>query len=85
MVSWIYSEPYILEIWTGVTIIKQSGPIALKMVLANRMQKITPECFNYLAMKDTLLLELKNRNETYFQHFHGRINTLVFFLLDSAS
>ena len=34
MVSWIYSEPYILKIWTGVTITRQSGPTVGKMVLA---------------------------------------------------
>ena len=31
MVSWIYSETYILIIWTGVTLTYQSGQTAGKM------------------------------------------------------
>ena len=39
MVSWIYSELYILEIWTGVTLTGQSGQNARKMGVVVRMQK----------------------------------------------
>ena len=45
MVSWIYSEMYILEIWTGVTLIRQSGPSAGKMVLVSRIQKYWARVF----------------------------------------
>ena len=45
MVSWIYSELYILEIWTGVTLIQQNGPNALKMVLVSRIQKYWASVF----------------------------------------
>ena len=36
MVNGIYSEPYILIFWTGVTLIRQSGPSAEKMVLTTQ-------------------------------------------------
>ena len=39
MVSWIYSEMYILKNWTGVTKSIESGPNAVKMILVSRIQK----------------------------------------------
>ena len=38
MVSWIYSETYVMIIWTGVTISMNFGPNTLKMVLVTFIQ-----------------------------------------------
>ena len=73
MVSWIYSEPYIMEILTGVTTTDQNGRIAVKMVLVSRIPQKSHQSV-YLIMEDILFFGFgRIRNEKRkLCHFENR-------------
>ena len=72
MVSWIYSEPYILKFWTGVTITGQSGQTAGKMGIASRIKNNPPECVSHHERHFIFGFAKILRVKKKFEHFENR-------------
>ena len=75
MVSWIYYE---FQIWTGVTLIQQSGPNALKMVLVSRIQKYWASVFIWWRLTFCKKNKRILREKKFLEHFQKK----TWFFLD---